>query len=274
MRIEGVKYLEKNDFDEMIVGPSKTVIKDDIVPEPLKFMTGKKTPLFNIPSKGDKPVGNIRQRLSKMCSADKREALIDYFLDYGWVESIMISHEPKGVRYIVTNSMGRKLIFKGMPSEEEQQKIQAKYNESRVQALYHLTNRGESIFFTANNVYQGYDISFLPNRNLGFIFTLKTELDRENGGFKIPEGEQAFLREAISLEFGDSMVATGESCVEYDGEEHGRWRYAKADDRWMGLSPKVYEVVPDLFLEHNRRVLENKNNAKEYAKRQCVMEDF
>lgn len=258
MEVVGLKYLNDNSFDEIIITKSRIVAKGN---SKVKY------------EKGEKFFSN---RVSDLNDFEKVSATVDYFLDYSKVAGMDIERRGNSKYILISGSNGRVLRFGFQPDRKILNKIKANYDENRLSIL--LDSLDKNYFYS---FYTGtYGTSFYEDDD----FSLKNSLqDAKTLHFRLlykNEGDQRimlpddleFLYKAMSIVFKDKKISYGRhSFVDRYGNSYNSCCYLTDTEHYVLLDEYSSKLVGQFVYLHNEGVEEKNKNNKSF---QLKMEGF
>lgn len=254
MKIIGSKYLEKNDYSNIAINANEIIVRKNKG----KYKTMNLSNSF---------IGGLKA----LEDEGKINSIIDYFLDYHKV-NIVGKNTLHGVSYVVDSSDGTSLCINRPISDNQVDKIYAKYERDRWDFVF------------SRNFYEYGPVFLTTAGSTGYMESGYIEDDRscrfylETVNGKITDREKEFLIDIFSPMLSEGEVAVGREeesnliNVTFLRKSEEICEYVDYGAPRVRVTPEVLPVLEALVVSHNEDA-KNRENDKDRPK-QLRMEEL
>lgn len=258
MEVEGKRILDSNYYQQVTIHDKRMIVQryDKVGRLVCKDFGPKRT----------RSKQAISSRMKKCDDETVKAMAVDYFLDYNKICSIYENSYVQGIFYplIIDSTIGKRLRFKALPSDEIWDKIECKYRFNRDEFLINLEGYCKFAFgfdvdrssYEIKGMTKDWTESLEEDKTREVLFCLSASQD-ENFVPYVREEELEFFGRAISVIMGD-QIADIEEIRSTDRFGFILKEYAIVDKDYYNRSIHIAsELVPaaEKFVSaHNQRV--------------------
>lgn len=240
IKIEGKKYLDKNDYDKLLIDLASDVRR-------VKFFGKNTYPTTSLKHKVSDDIFKYDSyKVDKNIQDEVILQVIDHFLDYTTINEIKYNQKVDRYngRWDLIESPYRTLMFRpnGFISNDINKKIMESYYNNRAKYCFNKENKIKSIGVSTNSTSYGEEITILVGK------------DRS-----ISEIDQEFLTNLIE----DRLDLNHYADICYSSRRvnqfYEEYAYISCGDTKIEIKDPLDMFVRDAIVIHNRELEESKN---------------